>query len=125
MRPLSPADSRHVGKASFNGTTVTTIEPQALSLLAQRLADCAHLLRPGTCSSSATFLEARSLAERPLRRVRPDEECEHRGGRVLRCARTPAPRSSWGEGQQVWTGANDAAGSSAGIRRTYTETNLR
>ena len=29
------------------------------------------------------------------------------------------------KGQQVWTGGDDAAALSAGIRRTYTETNLR
>src|SRR5207248_2224001 len=29
------------------------------------------------------------------------------------------------EGQQVWTGGDDAAALSAGICRTYTETNLR
>ena len=29
------------------------------------------------------------------------------------------------KGQQVWTGGDDAAAMSAGIRRTYTETNLR
>ena len=46
--PYRQLTADHVGKASFNGSEIVTIDPAALSLLAQQaFVDCSHLLRPG------------------------------------------------------------------------------
>jgi fumarate hydratase, class I len=118
----------HVGKASFNGQSVTTIEPQALSLLAQQaFADCAHLLRPGHLQQLRNILEDPEASPND-RFVAFDlmKNANIAAGRVLpMCQDTGTAIVMGKKGQQVWTGANDAAALSAGIRRTYTETNLR
>ena len=126
--PYRLLTSDHVGKASFNGTSVTTIEPQALSLLAQQaFADCAHLLRPGHLQQLRNILEDPEASPND-RFVAFDlmKNANIAAGRVLpMCQDTGTAIVMGKKGQQVWTGGNDAAALSAGIRRTYTETNLR
>jgi len=118
----------HVGKASFNGQTVTTIAPEALSLLArQAFADCAHLLRPGHLQQLRNILEDPEASPND-RFVAFDllKNANIAAGRVLpMCQDTGTAIVMGKKGQQVWTGGNDAAALSDGIRRTYTETNLR
>jgi fumarate hydratase, class I len=126
--PYRRLTTDHVSAGSFDGRQILKIEPAALTLLAhQAFIDCAHLLRPG------------HLAQ--LRQILGDPEASPNdkfvafdllknaniaAGKVLpMCQDTGTAIVMGKKGQQVWTGGNDAAALSAGIRRTYTETNLR
>jgi fumarate hydratase, class I len=126
--PYRKLTADHVSAGSFEGERIVKIAPEALTLLArQAFVDCQHLLRPG------------HLAQ--LRRILDDPEASANdkfvafdllknaniaAGKVLpMCQDTGTAIVMGKKGQQVWTGADDAAALSEGIRRTYTETNLR
>jgi fumarate hydratase, class I len=118
----------HVGTARFNGSDVVTIESAALTLLAQQaFVDCAHLLRAGHLQQLRKILDDPEASDND-RFVAFDllKNANIAAGKVLpMCQDTGTAIVMGKKGQQVWTGANDAAALSAGIRRTYTETNLR
>jgi len=126
--PYRRLTADHVGSAAFNGTSLTTIEPQALTLLAQQaFIDCAHLLRPGHLQQLRNILEDAEASDND-RFVAFDllKNANIAAGKVLpMCQDTGTAIVMGKKGQRVWTGGNDAAALSAGIRRTYTETNLR
>ncbi len=118
----------HVGQARFNSESVTTIEPAALTLLAQQaFIDCAHLLRPGHLQQLKNILADAEASDND-RFVAFDllKNANIAAGKVLpMCQDTGTAIVMGKKGQRVWTGGGDAAALSAGIRRTYTETNLR
>ena len=126
--PYRRLTADHVGSAAFNGTSLTTIEPAALTLLAQQaFIDCAHLLRPGHLQQLRNILEDAEASDND-RFVAFDllKNANIAAGKVLpMCQDTGTAIVMGKKGQRVWTGGNDAAALSAGIRRTYTETNLR
>jgi fumarate hydratase class I len=126
--PYRRLTADHVGSAAFNGASLTTIEPQALTLLAQQaFIDCAHLLRPGHLQQLRNILEDAEASDND-RFVAFDllKNANIAAGKVLpMCQDTGTAIVMGKKGQRVWTGGNDAAALSAGIRRTYTETNLR
>ena len=126
--PYRRLTAGHVGSAAFNGASLTTIEPQALTLLAQQaFIDCAHLLRPGHLQQLRNILEDTEASDND-RFVAFDllKNANIAAGKVLpMCQDTGTAIVMGKKGQRVWTGGNDAAALSAGIRRTYTETNLR
>jgi len=126
--PYRRLTADHVGSAAFNGASLTTIEPQALTLLAQQaFIDCAHLLRPGHLQQLRNILEDTEASDND-RFVAFDllKNANIAAGKVLpMCQDTGTAIVMGKKGQRVWTGGNDAAALSAGIRRTYTETNLR
>ena len=56
--PYRKLSADFVGTANFNGTSVTTIAPEALTLLAREAyIDCQHLLRPGHLQQLRNILE--------------------------------------------------------------------
>jgi len=126
--PYRRLTADHVGSAGFNGASITTIEPQALTLLAQQaFIDCAHLLRPGHLQQLRKILDDPEASDND-RFVAFDllKNANIAAGKVLpMCQDTGTAIVMGKKGQRVWTGGNDAAALSAGIRRTYTETNLR
>jgi len=126
--PYRQLTSDYVGKASFNGQSVTTIEPAALTLLAQQaFIDCAHLLRPGHLQQLKNILGDAEASDND-RFVAFDllKNANIAASKVLpMCQDTGTAIVMGKKGQRVWTGGGDAAALSAGIRRTYTETNLR
>ena len=126
--PYRRLTADHVGTAAFNGSSITTIEPQALTLLAQQaFIDCAHLLRPGHLQQLRNILDDPEASDND-RFVAFDllKNANIAAGKVLpMCQDTGTAIVMGKKGQRVWTGGNDAAALSAGIRRTYTETNLR
>src|SRR6202034_4245603 len=110
------------------GRSFISVDPQALTLLSRTaFRDIAHLLRP------AHLRQLRSTLDDP--EASPNDRYVARdllknaniaAGRILpMCQDTGTAIVMGKKGQRVWTGGDDAASLSEGIRRTYTETNLR
>src|SRR6478609_3207204 len=117
-----------VSPASFEGERVVKVAPDALTLLArQAFVDCQHLLRPGHLAQLRAILDDPGASAND-KFVALDllKNANIAAGKVLpMCQDTGTAIVMAKKGQQVWTGADDAAAISEGIRRTYTETNLR
>src|ERR1700674_2744475 len=126
--PYKKLTGDHVSLASFEGEPVVKVMPEALTLLArQAFVDCQHLLRPGHLAQLRAILDD-SEASANDRFVAFDllKNANIAAGRVLpMCHDTGTAIVMGKKGERVWTGADDAAALSEGIRRTYTETNLR
>jgi fumarate hydratase class I len=118
----------HVSIGSFDGERIVKIEPAALTMLArQAFVDCQHLLRPGHLAQLRAILDDPEASAND-RFVAFDllKNANIAAGKVLpMCQDTGTAIVMGKKGQRVWTGADDAAALSEGIRRTYTETNLR
>jgi fumarate hydratase class I len=118
----------HVALGEFEGRRIVKVEPAALTLLAaQAFADSAHLLRPGHLAQLRAILDDPEASEND-RFVAFDmlKNANIAAGRVLpMCQDTGTAIVMGKKGQQIWTEGDDAAALSAGIRRTYTEANLR
>ena len=126
--PYRKLTGDHVSIGDFEGRRIVKVMPEALTLLAaQAFADSAHLLRPGHLASLRAILEDPEASSND-RIVALDllTNANIAAGRVLpMCQDTGTAIVMGKKGQQVWTEGDDAAAISAGIRRTYTETNLR
>jgi fumarate hydratase, class I len=133
--PLGPDDAPYrqltadyVSTGSFDGQRIVKVDPAALTLLAQQaFIDCAHLLRPGHLAQLRAILDDPEASAND-KFVAFDflKNANIAAGKVLpMCQDTGTAIVMAKKGQQVWTGGDDAAALSAGIRRTYTETNLR
>ncbi len=126
--PYRQLTSDHVGTASFAGESVLTVAPAALTeLAAAAFVDCQHLLRPGHLAQLRRILDDREASDND-RFVAFDllKNANIAAGKVLpMCQDTGTAIVMGKKGQRVWTGGGDAAALAAGIRRTYTETNLR
>src|SRR6266581_4171843 len=126
--PYKKLTGDHVGLAQFDGERIVKVAPEALTLLArQAFADCQHLLRPGHLERLRAILDDPEASAND-RFVAFDllKNANIAAGRVLpMCQDTGTAIVMGKKGQQVWTGGDDAAAISAGIRRSYTESNLR
>jgi fumarate hydratase, class I len=133
--PLGPEDAPyrkltgdHISTAIFEGERVVKIDPAALTLLARdAFVDCAHLLRPGHLAQLRAVLEdPEASANDKFVALDLLKNANIAAGKVLpMCQDTGTAIVMGKKGQRVWTGGDDAAALSAGIRRTFTETNLR
>src|SRR5579864_5234277 len=126
--PYKKLTGDYVGSAKFDGERVVKVQPEALTLLSQQaFIDCAHLLRPAHLKSLAAILDDPEASSND-RFVAYDllKNANIAAGKVLpMCQDTGTAIVMAKKGQRVWTGFDDAAAISEGIRRTYTETNLR
>jgi fumarate hydratase class I len=126
--PYKKLTDEHVSTADFDGERVVKVAPEALTMLAhQAFIDCAHLLRPAHLASLSAILDDPEASSND-RFVAYDllKNANIAAGKVLpMCQDTGTAIVMAKKGQRVWTGYDDAAAISAGIRRTYTETNLR
>ena len=133
--PLGPDDAAyrkltgdHVSAGMFEGERVVKIEPAALTLLARdAFVDCQHLLRPGHLAQLRAILDdPEASANDKFVAFDLLKNANIAAGKVLpMCQDTGTAIVMGKKGQRVWTGGDDAAALSAGIGRTYTETNLR
>jgi len=135
MFPLGPDETPYrklsgdfVTTATFEGETVLKVDGAALTLLAaEAMADCQHLLRPGHLRQLRAILDDKEASDND-RFVALDllKNANIAAGRVLpMCQDTGTSIVMGKKGQNVWTKGNDAEALSAGIRRVFTETNLR
>ncbi len=119
---------KFVKKARFGGKPVLVVDPSALSLLAyEAMRDVSFLLRPKHQQQVAAILKDpeaspndRFMATTLLRNAAVSAKFE-----LPFCQDTGTATVVGWKGQQVWTGADDAALISKGIWKTYTEENLR
>ena len=122
--PYRKLTSDFVAKGEFEGRHIVKIEPEALTLLAaQAFVDSAHLLRPGHLASLRAILDDPEASSND-KFVAFDllKNANIAAGKVLpMCQDTGTAIVMGKKGQQVWTGGDDAAAISAGIRRTYTD----
>lgn len=117
-----------VSTGSFEGERVLKVDPKALTELArQAMIDCQHLLRPGHLRQLRAILDDPE-ASRNDKFVAFEflKNANIAAGKVLpMCQDTGTAIVMAKKGERVWTGGGDVAALAEGIRRTYTETNLR
>ena len=133
--PLGADDTQYrllskegVSTTLFEGKEILKIEPEVLAYLAhQAMRDTSFLLRPKHLKQVAAILEDpeastndRYVALTLLKNAEVSAE-----GILPFCQDTGTATVMGKKGQQVWTGANDAAWISQGIYETYTKENLR
>lgn len=133
--PLGPDETEYrllskegVSTARFEGRDMLKVEPEALSFLAQHaMRDTSFLLRPKHLKQVAAILDDpeasandRYVALTLLKNAEVAAE-----GILPVCQDTGTAIVFGKKGQQVWTGADDAAWLSKGIYETYTKENLR
>src|SRR3954449_2483207 len=126
--PYRKLTGDYVATASFEGERIVKGAPEALSLLAREaMVDCQHLLRPGHLAQLRAILDdPEAAADSKFVAFDLLKNANIAAGRVLpMCQDTGTAIVMGKKGQRVWTGGNDAAALSEGIRKTYTETNLR
>ena len=119
---------KHVRTGTFEGKPVLVVDPEALTLLARAaMRDVSFLLRPKHQRQVAAILDDpeasgndRFIATALLRNAVVSSKFE-----LPFCQDTGTATVVAWKGQQVWTGADDAALISEGIWQTYTEENLR
>jgi len=119
---------KHVRTRTFEGKPVLVVEPEALALLAREaMRDVSFLLRPKHQRQVAAILDDpeaspndKFMATTLLRNAVVSSKFE-----LPFCQDTGTATVVAWKGQQVWTGADDAAFLSKGIWKTYTGENLR
>jgi fumarate hydratase, class I len=119
---------KHVRTRTFGGKPVLVVEPEALTLLAREaMRDVSFLLRPKHQRQVAAILDDpeaspndRFMATMLLSNAVVSSKFE-----LPFCQDTGTATVVAWKGQQVWTGADDAAFLSKGIWKTYTGENLR
>ncbi len=117
-----------VKKAKFAGKPVLIVDPKALTILAhEAMRDVSFLLRPKHQQQVACILKDpeaspndRFMATALLRNAVVSSRFE-----LPFCQDTGTATIVAWKGQQVWTGADDAAFLSKGVFQTYTGENLR
>ena len=126
--PYRKLSSDHVGIERFRGKDILTVEPEALSLLAeQAFFDISHFLRPGHLAQLRAILDDPEASDND-RFVAYDllKNANISAGGVLpMCQDTGTAIVMGKKGERVWTGGDDEAALAAGIYKTYTERNLR
>jgi fumarate hydratase class I len=118
----------HVASASFNGTPMLQVAPDALTTLAsQAFSDISHLLRPGHLKQMRAILDDpeasandRFVAYELLKNANISA-----GGVLPMCQDTGTAIIMGKKGQQVWTGADDSEALARGVYKSFNERNLR
>jgi fumarate hydratase class I len=117
-----------VSTANFAGREMLVVKPEALvALTDQAFRDIAHLLRPGHLAQLRAILDDPEASSND-RFVALDllKNANIAAGGVLpMCQDTGTAIVMAKKGQSVWTGVDDEALLAQGVRKTYTETNLR
>jgi fumarate hydratase, class I len=135
MFPLGEDDTPYrklsgdfVSTTTFEGERIVKVQREALTLLAAAaLIDCQHLLRPGHLAQLRKILDDPEASDND-RFVAFDllKNANIAAGKVLpMCQDTGTSIVMAKKGERIWTGGGDAAALAAGIRKTFTETNLR
>lgn len=118
----------HVKVLKAGDREVIEVAPEALSLLAaEAMRDIQHLFRPGHLQQLAAILEDKEAsANDRFVALELLKNANVSAGLVLpSCQDTGTAIVMGKKGQYVWTDGNDEAALSEGIKRIYTETNLR
>src|SRR6202167_4027053 len=126
--PYRKLSDKGVRIEKFGHRDMLVVEAEALRLLAEAaFTDIKHLLSPGHLAQLTAILKDPEATEND-KFVAFDllKNANIAAGKVLpMCQDTGTAIVMAKKGQRIWTGYDDAAAISAGIRKTYTETNLR
>lgn len=118
----------HVGRDTFRGEDILTVEPEALRLLSETaFADINHLLRPGHLRQLASILDDPEATDND-RFVAYDllKNANIAAGGVLpMCQDTGTAIIMGKKGRRVWTDGTDSAALGAGVLDAYEKKNLR
>jgi fumarate hydratase class I len=117
-----------VSTIEVEGRTVLRVAPRALSELAfQAFKDVSHLLRPSHLRQLRAILDDPEASEndRFVARDLLKNAAISAGGALPMCQDTGTAIVFGKKGQRVWVDGNEEEALSAGIARTYAETNLR
>jgi fumarate hydratase, class I len=126
--PYRKVSGDGVGTAAFNGKSVLTIEPGAITLLTKEaIKDCSHLLRPGHLGQLRAIIDDpdASANDRFVAYDLLKNACIASAGVLPMCQDTGTAIVMGKKGQQVWTGGDDEAAISKGVQEAYTSLNLR
>ena len=126
--PYRKLTGDYVSLGAFEGRRIVKVASEALTRLArQAFIDSAHMLRPGHLAQLRAILDdPEASANDKFVAFDLLKNANIAAGHVLpMCQDTGTAIVMGKKGQQIWTDGDDAAALSAGIRRTYTETNLR
>jgi len=126
--PYRKLTGDYVSLGTFEGRRIVKVACEALTVLArQAFIDSAHMLRPGHLAQLRAILDdPEASANDKFVAFDLLKNANIAAGNVLpMCQDTGTAIVMGKKGQQIWTDGDDAAALSAGIRRTYTETNLR
>ena len=118
----------YISIEKFQGEDVLVVEPEGLTKLsAQAFFDSAHFLRPAHLKQLANILDDKDASPNDhfvawdlLKNANIAA-----GGILPMCQDTGTAIIMGKKGQHVWTTGNDQAALSAGVLKTYTESNLR
>jgi len=126
--PYRKITSEGVGTVAFNGQTVVTVEPEALTRLTyEAIKDTSHLLRPGHLAQIRKIIDdpEASANDKFVAYDLLKNACIAAGGTLPMCQDTGTAIVMGKKGQRVFTGGNDEAAISKGVQKAYTELNLR
>ena len=118
----------HVATLQIAGRAVLQVAPEALTALTfAAIRDVSHLFRPGHLQQLRTILDdPEASANDRFVALQLLKNANVAAGMVLpSCQDTGTAIVLGKKGQYVWTDGDDEAAISAGVHRTYTETNLR
>ena len=126
--PYRQLTTEGVSTDTFDGKTILKVEPEAITkLTVEALKDTSHLLRPGHLQQLRKILDDpeasdndRFVALEFLKNANISA-----GGVLPMCQDTGTAIVMGKKGQNVWTGSNDEAAISEGVRRAFDEANLR
>jgi len=126
--PYRQLTTDHVSVVACGDREILRIEPEALSLLtAQAIQDVSHLFRPGHLAQLRTILEdPEASANDRFVALQMLKNANVSAGLVLpSCQDTGTAIIMGKKGENVWVAGSDERAIAAGVRKTYTETNLR
>jgi fumarate hydratase class I len=126
--PYRKVTDEGVGTATFNGKTVVTVEPEAITKLTyEAIKDTSHLLRPGHLQQIRNIIDdpEASANDKFVATDLLKNACIAAGGTLPMCQDTGTAVVMGKKGQQVFTGGNDEAAISKGVQQAYTDLNLR
>ena len=118
----------HVSVKEFDGKPVLSVDPQALTLLAnQAFHDINFFLRPKHLKQVTAILDDPEASEndRMVALTMLKNADVASAGLLPFCQDTGTAIIMGKKGQQVWTGGGDEAALSKGVYQAYTENNLR
>ncbi|MBO6949860.1 MAG: fumarate hydratase [Rhodospirillales bacterium] len=135
MFPLGPDETpyrkltdEYVSVEKFGDQEIVKVDPKALTLLTfEAFKDVSHLLRPGHLQQLRNILDDPEASDND-RFVAFDllKNANIAAGGILpMCQDTGTAIVMGKKGQNIWTGGGDEAAISEGVKKTYTETNLR
>jgi fumarate hydratase class I len=126
--PYRQLTSNYVSTGSFEGVEVLKVDTAGLTMLADvAMRESAHLLRPGHLAQVRKILDDPEASDNDrfvaLELLKNANIAA--GGVLPMCQDTGTAIITGKKGQRVWTDGNDEAALAEGIRKAYTESNLR